>query len=109
MQHTCDSALQGLEVYSTVLWHLRREVELAHLAQRAVALDRLSPAAWCAVGNCFSLHKVRQAARRQIEASPPRPMWSGSVLHPYSGTAAVHAHPSALAVLPHRHMVRATW
>ena len=50
--------LQGLEVYSTVLWHLGREVELAHLAQAAVALDRLSPAAWCAVGNCFSLHKV---------------------------------------------------
>jgi hypothetical protein len=50
-----------------VLWHLGREVELAHLAQRAVALDRLSPHAWCAVGNCFSLHKVR---RRRGGARP---------------------------------------
>ena len=51
--------IQGLEVYSTVLWHLRKEVDLAHLAQEAVALDRRSPYAWIALGNCFSLQKVR--------------------------------------------------
>ena len=32
-----------MELYSTVLWHLRREVELAHLAQDVQAIDRLSP------------------------------------------------------------------
>lgn len=51
--------MQGLEVYSTVLWHLKREVDLSHLAQRAVELDRRSPHAWAIVGNCFSLQKVR--------------------------------------------------
>lgn len=50
---------QGLEVYSTVLWHMKREVELSYLAQEAVTLDRQSPYAWCVMGNCFSLQKVR--------------------------------------------------
>ena len=30
-------------MYSTVLWHLKRERELAHLAQEVQAIDRLSP------------------------------------------------------------------
>lgn len=53
--------LKGLEVYSTVLWHCKREVELAQLAQTASSLDRQSPYAWCVLGNCFSLQKVRGA------------------------------------------------
>lgn len=50
---------QGMEVYSTVLWHLKRDVELAHLAQEALAQDRRSARAWAIAGNCFSLQKVR--------------------------------------------------
>jgi hypothetical protein len=42
-----------------VLWHMKKEVELSHLAQDAVAIDRLSPHSWCVMGNCFSLQKVR--------------------------------------------------
>ena len=49
---------QGMDVYSTVLWHLKREVDLSHLAQMAIQLDRRSPHAWAIVGNCFSLQKV---------------------------------------------------
>lgn len=64
--NTCFS--QGLEAYSTVLWHLRREVDLAHLAQEAVALDRRSPYAWIALGNCFSLQKVRSWRRQVMSA-----------------------------------------
>lgn len=99
--------LKGLEVYSTVLWHCKREVgrragrqnktgwgergrhqqlpcrpsckccvynesilggrhlrfvqvELAQVAQVASSLDRHSPYAWCVLGNCFSLQKVRR-------------------------------------------------
>ena len=51
-----------MELYSTVLWHLKREVELSHLAQEAVMLDRLDPRAWCIMGNCFSLQKVPNLA-----------------------------------------------
>ena len=50
--------LQGMEVYSTVLWHLKAESELSHLAQEGVAWDRRSPHAWAIMGNCFSLQKV---------------------------------------------------
>ena len=52
----CD--VQGLEVYSTVLWHMKKEVEVSYLAQEAIAQDRRSPHAWAIMGNCFSLQKV---------------------------------------------------
>lgn len=32
-----------MEVYSTVLWHTKRDYELSHLAQEMVATDRLAP------------------------------------------------------------------
>ena len=56
---TFGEAMQGLEVYSTVLWHMKREVEVSYLAQEAIAQDRRSPHAWAIMGNCFSLQKVR--------------------------------------------------
>ena len=55
-------AVEGLAQYSTALWHLRRPVELTQLARDLVAVDRLSAAAWCAMGNCFSLRGERTAA-----------------------------------------------
>jgi anaphase-promoting complex subunit 3 len=54
--------MQGLELLSTVYWQLKKEVELAHLAQKVVDWDRLSPEAWCVVGNCFSLQKDHETA-----------------------------------------------
>lgn len=54
--------LQLMELYSTALWHLQKEVALSALAQDLVAQDRLSPAAWCATGNCFSLQKEHDTA-----------------------------------------------
>ncbi|KAK3246551.1 Cell division cycle protein 27 [Cymbomonas tetramitiformis] len=56
--------LEGLEVFSTVLWHLKKEVQLSFLAQEVIALDRLSPHAWCVMGNCFSLQKEHETALR---------------------------------------------
>ncbi|KAL1957231.1 hypothetical protein VTO42DRAFT_6265 [Malbranchea cinnamomea] len=50
------SRVEDMEVYSTVLWHLKNEVELAYLAHELMTIDRLSPQAWCAIGNSFSLH-----------------------------------------------------
>ncbi|EEP75947.1 protein bimA [Uncinocarpus reesii 1704] len=47
--------LKDMEVYSTVLWHLKNAVELAYLAHELMEIDRLSPQAWCAIGNSFSL------------------------------------------------------
>ena len=50
--------MQGMEVYSTVLWHMKQEVDLSHLAKECIALDRKSPTAWAVMGNCLSLQKV---------------------------------------------------
>lgn len=59
--------LKGLEVYSTVLWHCKREVDLSHLAQAATSLDRQSPHTWCIMGNCFSLQKEHETALRYFQ------------------------------------------
>jgi len=56
--------LDGIDCYSTVLWHLKREVELSHLAREAQAIDRLHPHTWCALGNCFSLQREHDSALR---------------------------------------------
>lgn len=53
---------QGLELLSTVYWQLKKEVELASLAQRVVHAHRLTPEAWCVMGNCFSLQKDHETA-----------------------------------------------
>lgn len=63
-----------MEVYSSGLWHLQREVELSALAQDLIAQDKLSPVTWCALGNCFSLHKEHETAikffERAIQVDP---------------------------------------
>lgn len=63
-----------MEVYSTLLWHLQRPVQLAFLAQELLSIDSRSPEAWIAVGNCFSLQKERTHAltcfRRAAQVDP---------------------------------------
>jgi anaphase-promoting complex subunit 3 len=54
--------LWDMEVYSTLLWHLRRKVQLAFLAQELVSIDPRAPQAWIAIGNTFSLEKQRAQA-----------------------------------------------
>ncbi|KAJ5888703.1 20S cyclosome subunit (BimA/Nuc2/Cdc27) [Penicillium taxi] len=46
--------LEDMEIYSTVLWHLKDDNKLTHLARELMDVDRFSPQAWCAVGNSFS-------------------------------------------------------
>uniref|UniRef100_T1JEI7 Cell division cycle protein 27 homolog n=1 Tax=Strigamia maritima TaxID=126957 RepID=T1JEI7_STRMM len=54
--------LEGLEYYSTALWHLQKEVELSALAQELSENYKESGEAWCAAGNCFSLQKEHDTA-----------------------------------------------
>lgn len=51
-----------MELYSTLLWHLQRTVQLSFLAQELLSIDPHSPQAWIAIGNTFSLQKDRQKA-----------------------------------------------
>lgn len=66
--------LWDMEVYSTTLWHLQRNVQLSFLAQELLSIDSRSPQAWIAVGNCFSLQKERAQAltcfRRAAQLDP---------------------------------------
>jgi len=66
--------LCGLETLSTALWHLKRDKELCTLAQQVVEVDKLSPEAWCVVGNCFSLQREPDTAikffQRAIQLDP---------------------------------------
>ncbi|KAI9861650.1 MAG: anaphase-promoting complex subunit cdc27 [Vezdaea acicularis] len=54
--------MEDMEVYSTVLWHLKKDVELAFLAHELMDVSRLSPQAWCAIGNSFSLQREHDQA-----------------------------------------------
>ncbi|KAI1787926.1 protein prenylyltransferase [Ganoderma leucocontextum] len=66
--------LWDMEVYSTLLWHLQRNVRLSFLAQELLSTDPKSPQAWIAVGNCFSLQKEKTQAltcfRRAAQLDP---------------------------------------
>lgn len=63
-----------MEIYSTLLWHLHRDIPLSFLAQELVLVDSQSPQAWIAVGNCFSLQKEHAQAltcfRRAAQLDP---------------------------------------
>ena len=63
--------LDGIDYYSTVLWHLKREVELSHLAREAQALIDVHPHTWCALGNCFSLQREHDSAFAILRESDP--------------------------------------
>eukprot|EP00479_Gromia_sphaerica_P006986 TRINITY_DN2163_c0_g1_i1.p1 TRINITY_DN2163_c0_g1~~TRINITY_DN2163_c0_g1_i1.p1 ORF type:complete len:263 (+),score=32.36 TRINITY_DN2163_c0_g1_i1:162-950(+) len=60
MRKVSPDRISGLEYYSTALWHLRKEVELSHLAKVASELDRFCPETWIIVGNCFSLQQEHE-------------------------------------------------
>lgn len=74
MQEVEPHRMKGLELLSTALYLLKKEVELSNLAQRCIEFDRMSPETWCVVGNCFSLQKEHKTAlsffRRSIQLDP---------------------------------------
>ena len=58
------SRCEDMEIYSTILWHLKKETELSHLAHEMVEEDWSSPQAWCALGNAWSLAREHEQALR---------------------------------------------
>ncbi|KAG8217544.1 TCP-1/cpn60 chaperonin family-domain-containing protein [Butyriboletus roseoflavus] len=66
--------VSDMEVYSTLLWHLQKNVQLSFLAQELMSINPHSPQAWIAAGNLFSLQKERSQAltcfRRAAELDP---------------------------------------
>ncbi|PRP75164.1 hypothetical protein PROFUN_15950 [Planoprotostelium fungivorum] len=60
---------EGMEVFSTVLWHMKKDVDLSHLAQELTESDPHSPESWCALGNCFSRQRDHSSAIRFFQKS----------------------------------------
>jgi anaphase-promoting complex subunit 3 len=64
MRVLAPSRLDGMEVYSIILWHLKREADLSFLAHELVDSSWHSPQAWCALGNAWSLARDTEQALR---------------------------------------------
>lgn len=71
--------IDGLDFYSSVLWHLHKEVELSLLAQELSAMDKMSAQAWFATGNCFSLQKEHDVAIKFFQRAIQVCLWFGAV------------------------------
>ena len=56
------SRIEDMEVYSTVLWHLKKDSALAFLCHVLKETDFHAPQTWCAVGNAFSLAREHDQA-----------------------------------------------
>ncbi|KAB8527774.1 hypothetical protein FH972_025427 [Carpinus fangiana] len=69
LRKMCPSRMQDMEVYSTVLWHLKNDTELAFLSHELVETERLSPQAWCTIGNSFSLSRDHDQALKCFKRS----------------------------------------
>ncbi|PQE19833.1 hypothetical protein CJF32_00008790 [Rutstroemia sp. NJR-2017a WRK4] len=64
IRHIAPTRFEDMEIYSTILWHLKRETDLAFLAHELVDSSWQSPEAWCALGNSWSLMRDHEQALR---------------------------------------------
>ncbi|ROT35933.1 TPR-like protein [Sodiomyces alkalinus F11] len=64
LRAVAPTRLEDMEVYSTVLWHLKRETDLSFLAHELVDAAWTSPQAWCTLGNAWSLVRDPDQALR---------------------------------------------
>ncbi|TYH36162.1 hypothetical protein ES332_D13G245600v1 [Gossypium tomentosum] len=62
-------SLEGMDIYSTVLYHLKEDMKLSYLARELISTDRLAPQSWCAMGNCYSLQKDHETALKNFQRS----------------------------------------
>jgi anaphase-promoting complex subunit 3 len=81
------TSLQGMDVYSTALWHLGDASTLSSLALWSMELDSLSAESWVVVGNVFSLAKEHELSlkffRRAIQCDPHQPYACTLSAHEY--------------------------
>ncbi|KAK6606479.1 20S cyclosome subunit (tetratricopeptide) [Botrytis cinerea] len=64
IRQIAPTRFEDMEIYSTVLWHLKKETDLAFLAHELVDSSWQSPEAWCALGNSWSLMRDHEQALR---------------------------------------------
>jgi len=56
------SRVEDMEVYSTVLWHMKKDAALAFLCHTLRDVDFHAPQTWCAIGNGFSVQREHEQA-----------------------------------------------
>ncbi|KAI0879605.1 tetratricopeptide [Hypoxylon argillaceum] len=64
LRSLAPTRLEDMEVYSTILWFLKKETELSFLAHELVDSSWHSPQAWCSLGNAWSLAGDHEQALR---------------------------------------------
>jgi anaphase-promoting complex subunit 3 len=64
IRQVAPTRFEDMEIYSTILWHLKRETDLAFLAHELIDSSWKSPQAWCALGNSWSLARDHEQALR---------------------------------------------
>ncbi|CAD8189852.1 unnamed protein product [Paramecium octaurelia] len=57
MRQIEPNRLEGMDYYSSCLWHLKKQSELTYLAHSCLQISMQAPETWIAIGNCFSLSK----------------------------------------------------
>jgi len=69
--------LEALEIYSTVLWHQKKEKKLSWLVQHATDINPMSPFTFTVQGNYYSLLKEHKTALKCFQnASRANPFFS---------------------------------
>ena len=102
----CDPfRIEGLDIYSTNLWHLKKEAELCYLAQSAVRMDMRAPETWIVVGNCFALQKEHDVAIKFFKRSLQLDR-NFTYAHTLSGHEYVSNEDFEKAVACYRHSIR---
>lgn len=96
------SRVEDMEIYSTVLWHLKKESTLTYLCRNLQDSHFESPQTWVAVGNAFSLareHDQAIAAFKRATQIDPKFSYAWTLMgHEY---IANEAYDAALASFRH--------
>lgn len=97
---------EDMEVYSTILWHLRKETDLSFLAHELIDAVWDSPQAWCALGNASSLACEHEQAlrcfKRAIQLHP-----NFAYAHTLQGHEHVENEEYDKALMAYRHAIAA--
>ena len=62
IRQIAPTRFEDMEIYSTILWHLKRETDLAFLAHELIDASWQSPEAWCVLGNSWALARDHEQA-----------------------------------------------
>ncbi|KHJ32446.1 putative 20s cyclosome subunit (nuc2 cdc27) protein [Erysiphe necator] len=62
LRQIAPTRFEDMEIFSTILWHLKRETDLAFLAHELINASWKSPQAWCVLGNSWSLARDHEQA-----------------------------------------------